>query len=157
VFDNGEAPARHIGDGGYLFSTNGALRTSATYPCVLDCADPLQGKIAIQAQPKTPESISVTNVSSETIDLGGHVVKLHLGGARHRFIFGFPFAVGTLLAPGETLALLPDGRGALASQGLKTLDLGRGPNVMADGGNTVSLRSASDIVVACDAWGSARC
>jgi hypothetical protein len=155
VFDNGEAGGRHLGDGGYLFSGNGALRSSMTYPCVVSCADPLQGKISIVAHPTTPESISVTNTSAETVDLGGHVLNLHLNGEADRFIFGYPFSLGTLLPAGQTIVIQPDGRPSQDGQGLKFL--GRGPNVMADGGNTVSLRSSTDIVVACDAWGRARC
>jgi hypothetical protein len=155
VFENGAAPRKHVGDGGYLFSPNGALRSATTYPCVVACTDPLQGKVALTAHPTTPESIDVTNVSGETVDLGGHVLNLHVRGKANTFIFGYPFALGTLLAPGQTLTFLPGGSRAGDGPGLK--HLGRGGDVMADGGNAVSLRSATDIVVACTAWGSARC
>jgi len=60
-----------------------------------------------------------------------------------------------VLEPGETLEVHVDG-----SPGDDTrLDryLGRGPYRLADGGNVVSLRSMTDIVVACAAWGDASC
>ena len=83
------------------------------------------------------------------------MVKLHLGGAPDKFIFGHPFDAGSVLAPGERLTIwmdrAPDGDNRLARS------LNRGAYVLADGGNTVSLRSATDVQIACAAWGRARC
>ena len=45
----------------------------------------------------------------------------------------------------------PDGDGRL------TRSLNRGTYVLADGRNTVSLPSATDVQIACAAWGRARC
>ena len=51
--------------------------------------------------------------------------------------------------------MLPDGSPDLDTP--LERHLGRGPYVLTDGGNVVSLRSATDVVVACEAWGRSRC
>ena len=154
VFENADFK-RHSGDGGYLFDPHGDLRASSIYPCVVSCDDPLRGAVKLTVRPTTPESITVANVSGGPVDLSGYLVKLHLGGAADKFIFGHPLADGTVLAPGERLDLwmqdAPDGEGPLARS------LRRGAFVLADGGNAVSLRSATDVQIACAAWGRSRC
>ena len=154
VFENADAQ-RHSGDGGYLFDTDGDLRASSIYPCVVGCDDPLRGAVQLSVRPTTPESITLTNVSAGTVELSGYLVKLHLGGAVDKFIFGYPLPDGTQIAPGQRLHLwmdsAPDGESAFVRS------LRRGAAVLADGGNTVSLRSTTDVQIACDAWGSARC
>ena len=154
VFENADSK-RHSGDGGYLFDFQGDLRASSIYPCVVACQDPLRGAVQLSVRPTTPESVTIRNVSAGTVDLTGYLVKLHLGGAADRFIFGHSLADGTLLAPGEDLSLwmqdAPDGDGPLARS------LRRGAHVLADGGNAVSLRSDTDVQIACAAWGRARC
>jgi endonuclease YncB( thermonuclease family) len=154
VFENADFK-RHSGDGGYLFDPQGDLRASSIYPCVVACDDPLRGAVQLSVRPTTPESVTIANVSGSTVDLSGYLLKLHLGGAADKFIFGYPLADGTSLAPGERLNLwmqhAPDGDGRLA------FSLGRGAFVLADGGNAVSLRSATDVQIACAAWGRARC
>ncbi len=154
VFENASG-ARGIGDGGYLFDPQGDLRTSAIYPCLGQCDDPLRGAVRIDVQPRTPESIRLTNVSPSPVDLDGYLVKLHLGGAAERFIFGHPLGSGSRLDPGERMTLSMGGSSDDDERLLRYL--GRGSYVLADGGNVVSLRSPNDAVVACEAWGSARC
>jgi endonuclease YncB( thermonuclease family) len=154
VFENPDG-RKGTGDGGYLFDPRGNLRASMTYPCAVACGSPLQGRVRLTVQPKTPETINVTNVSGEPVDLAGHLLKLHLKGMPRKFIWGYPFGAGSVLAPGETLQVHPDGSPERNSR----LDrfLGRGQFVLTDGGNVVSLRTASDVVVACEAWGRSRC
>lgn len=154
VFENATG-GRSIGDGGYLFDPQGDLRTSAIYPCLTSCEDPLRGAVRLDVEPTTPERITLTNASASPIDLDGYLVKLHLGGASERFIFSLPLRSGSRLEPGERLTLYMGGSPADDERLVRYL--GRGSYVLADGGNTVSLRSASDAIVACDAWGSARC
>ena len=60
-----------------------------------------------------------------------------------------------MLAPGETLTILPDG--APERDTRLERHLGRGPYILTDGGNVVSLRSATDVVVTCTAWGRYHC
>ena len=68
-------------------------------------------------------------------------------------MFGYPFGAGSVLAPGETLRVLP-GSG---SDSRLERHLGRGDHVLADGGGIVSLRTLTDIVTTCEAWGRERC
>ena len=144
-----------VGDGGYLFDPRGNLRASMIYPCVDACSDPLQGQVQLSVHPTAPESISVTNTAAGPIDLAGHVVKLHLDGERSRFIWGYPFGPGSVLAPGETVQVHIDG--SPSDDTRLERHLGRGPYRLTDGGNVVSLRSLTDVVVACADWGDARC
>ena len=154
VFENSDG-LKATGDGGYLFDPRGNLRSSMIYPCVVDCASPLAGKVRLTVHPTTPESIAITNVSAEPVDLAGSLLKLHLNGMPKKFIWGYPFGAGTLLAPGESVQVLPDGSPDLDTP--LERHLGRGPYVLTDGGNVVSLRSATDVVIACEAWGRSRC
>jgi endonuclease YncB( thermonuclease family) len=153
AFENVTGARRHMGDGAYLFDADGDLRASTIYPCVAGCSDPLAGRVRLAVQPRRDEAIEVTNTSGEAIDLAAHTVKLHLRGSRDRFVFGYPFGAGSVLAPGETLRVLP---GAGSDSGLER-HLGRGDRVLADGGGIVSLRTLTDIVTTCEAWGRERC
>jgi endonuclease YncB( thermonuclease family) len=144
-----------VGDGAYLFDPRGNLRASMIYPCAGSCASALSGKVRVTVHPTTPESISVWNVSGEQVDLAGHVLKLHLSGKANQFIWGYPFGAGSVLAPGEALTVHPDGSPAGSTRTDRFLGLG--PYRLTDGGNVVSLRSATDVVVACRAWGRSSC
>ena len=154
VFENASGDKRSTGDGGYLFDRDGDLRAHSTYPCMHACDDPLRGKVQVTAHPTGPEHVTIANASAETVDLDGYLLKLHLAGAADKFIFGFPLA-GTQLAPGESLQVLMDG--SPRDDHRLVRHLGRGRYVLADGGNVVSLRSPTDVVVGCSAWGRARC
>ena len=153
VFEN--ADGKGVGDGGYLFDPRGNLRASMIYPCRVACSSALSGKVRIDVHPTTPESIAITNVSGEAIDLAGSLLKLHLTGLRSTFIWGYPFGAGSVLQPGETLRVIPDG----APENSTRLErfLGRGPYILTDGGNVVSLRTANDFVIACQGWGTKHC
>jgi hypothetical protein len=144
-----------MGDGAYLFDPQGDLRTSQIYPCIVACSDPLAGTIRVDVHPSTPESIRLTNVSGGPVDLGDHVLQFAMPGTRDSFVFGYPFGLGTVLAPGEAMTVLPGGS-RLLNVGL-TRQLGRGQYVLPDGGGSVSLRTATDIVTSCAAWGRGRC
>jgi endonuclease YncB( thermonuclease family) len=109
VFENATRDARHMGDGAYLFDPQGDLRSSQIFPCLVACVDPLQGKVRISSHPSTPESISITNVSGAPVDLGEHLVKLSLDGRPDQFIFSVAFDVGTVLGPGQTMRVVPQG------------------------------------------------
>jgi hypothetical protein len=64
-----------------------------------------------------------------------------------------PAEKGGPTAHGETLHVLPDS--GPDSRLVRHLD--RGQHVFSDGGGVVSLRTLTDIVTACTAWGSERC
>jgi hypothetical protein len=154
VFENAARDQRNIGDGAYLFDPEGDLRADFMYPCLVECVDPMEGKVRLDVQPKTPERISISNVSDTTVDLDGYIFKLHLTGQKDRFIWGYPLS-DARIEPGETLEIFPDGSPSRNERLRKYL--GRGMYVLTDGGNTVSLRTTSDIVVDCHAWGRASC
>ena len=154
VFENARDDGFHTGDGGYLFDPHGDLRAHSMYPCLVSCTDPLQGKVAIDAHPTGSESVSVRNVSAQTVDLDGYLVKLHLRGYKDQFIFSYPLR-NAVLAPGETLELRMGGSPSRDERLVR--HLGRGAYVLSDKGNAVSLRTANDIVVGCAAWGLASC
>jgi endonuclease YncB( thermonuclease family) len=153
AFENVTGPRRHLGDGAYLFDPDGDLRASMLYPCLTGCADPLTGRIRLDVQPRGREAIEIANTSGAAIDLAGRTVKLHVRGRRNAYVFGYPFGAGTLLAPGETLRVLPDS----GSDSRLVRHLGRGQHVLSDGGGTVSLRTLTDVVTTCTSWGSQRC
>jgi len=139
AFENVTHDSRHMGDGAYLFDPQGDLRASAIYPCMVDCTDPAQGNVALRVHPRTPESVDVVNTGGAPLDLGRYVLKIHDPGHPDVFVSGISFAPGSRLAPGQA----------------RHVPLG--PNVLRDSGNAVSLRTYTDIVLACAAWGSGRC
>jgi endonuclease YncB( thermonuclease family) len=143
------------GDGGYLFDPDGDLRAAFVFPCVVACSDPLAGRIRLTAQPRGDEWIGITNTSDAPVDLGDHLVKPHVRGAPGVFAFGYRFAPGTLLAPGETMRVAPGGRARDDSRLLR--HAGRSDRALADTGNAVDLRTADDQLTACVAWGAGRC
>ena len=140
VFENADG-RRHSGDGGYLFDPRGNLRASMIYPCLVGCTSALAGKVDVTVHPTTPESIAITNVSAEPVDLAGNLLKLHLNGMPKKFIWGYPFGAGTLLVPGESLRVLPDGSPALDTP--LERHLGRGP-YRADGRRQRGLPALGD-------------
>ena len=144
-----------MGDGGYLFDPGGDLRAHSIYPCVVACADPLAGRVRVTAHPSRPESIAIENTSGGPVDLGGHLVKLHLYGRPDAFVFGYPFEPGTVLRPGETMRVLPQGSRDDDTALVRHLD--RPDYAMPDGRGSVSLRTATDIVTACATWGGGSC
>ena len=155
VFEKVTHDRRQMGDGGYLFDPQGDLRAAMTYPCVFACVDPLKGKVRVDVHPRSPESIEIVNVSGGPVDLAGHTVKLHLIGHRDAFVFGYPFRPGSIVGAGQTMTILPDGSPSRDTALVR--HLGRGPHVLTDGGNAVSLRTMTDLVTYCTAWGNTHC
>jgi hypothetical protein len=155
AFENVTAGSGAMGDGAYLFDPQGDLRAWEIYPCLVACSDPLAGRVRLAVEPLRNESISVTNTSGFPIDLGGHLLKLHNAGKPDQFVFGYPFTLGTVLAPGETMQLDPGG--SPSDDTRLQRHAGRGPFVLADGRGVVSLRTTDDLVTACEAWGDAAC
>ena len=155
AFENVTRDARALGDGGYLFDPQGDLRLSSIYPCVLSCSDPAVGRVALDVHPSGSESAEVTNTGSDDLDLFGYLLKLHHPDLKDQFIASYQFARGTVLAPGETLRV--DLTGSRSDDTRLRRHWPIGPNILRDGEGAMSLRTFTDIVVTCDAWGRGHC
>ena len=156
VFENVTYDRRHMGDGGYLFDPQGDLRALSIYPCVLGCVDPLQGKIRLWVHPTTPEYMTLTNTSGAAVDLQGYILKEHLRGYSHKYVFGYQFGTDSVLDPGETMQIWVQGSRAHSSRLVKFI--GRPQQyVLADGGNAVDVRTDTDIGITCYRWGNGVC
>ena len=65
VFENASYDEDAMGDGAYLFDPLGNVRATMVYPCRDQCSDPLQGAVALSADPNgRRESVTITNVSA---------------------------------------------------------------------------------------------
>ena len=123
------------------------------YPCLLSCTDALLDRVRLRARARAPESISVSNVGGEPLSLAGHQLKLHHPEHRGRFITAYPFGREPVLQPGDTLDLRLEGR----AEGPLERSWPIGPFKLRDREGAVSLRTFTDIVIACEAWGAGRC
>jgi micrococcal nuclease len=136
------------GDGGYLFDSKSNLRAWMQYPCRWNCVDPLQGKVRLSASPGgNPEYVLLRNVSSDPVNLHDYVLGLPF----HAYEFG----AGSVLDPGRTMRVDVQGNPSRSTPTHRIYGYNR--PLLSDGGQTVVLRSYSDVIVACDAWGSFSC
>jgi hypothetical protein len=136
------------GDGGYLFDPKSNLRAWMQYPCVWNCVDPLQGKIRLTASPGgNDEYVLLRNLSDAPVDLRDYVVGLPF----HAYELG----ANSVLDPGRTMRVDVQGDPSRSTPLHRYYGYGR--PLLADGGQKVVLRSYSDVIVACDAWGSFHC
>jgi endonuclease YncB( thermonuclease family) len=152
AFENVTHDRKAMGDGGYLFDPQGDLRAWEMYPCLVGCSDTLAGAVSLDVQARgKPEQIEIRNVSPTPIDLGDHVLQERVLSTRDSYIFTHAFTWGTVLAPGDTMTLVP-GAGRDGNVGLGTRISG-----FADGGGQITLRSQTDVRTACAAWARGHC
>jgi endonuclease YncB( thermonuclease family) len=147
VFDNASRGGHGNGDGAYLFDPEGDLRAWMIYPCRYNCVDPYQGAVKVTGHPRGSESVSVENIGASPIDLEGY----QLTSRPH----SYAFPAGSVLQPGETLKVKVRGSPAEDTPTLKHWDMD-GP-ILGNDGDSVKISTFTDIVLACDAWGSASC
>ncbi len=147
VFENVTVDGTEMGDGAYLFDPLGNMRATMIYPCGPACTDPLQGAVALAAQPRGTEHVTLTNLAAGPIDLEGHAIKT---GA-----YSYHFGQATLLNPGETLRL--DVGGAPEEDLPLEHHWGIADPILYNVGGVVRLVSYSDVTVACTAWGTRTC
>jgi endonuclease YncB( thermonuclease family) len=147
AFENDSYDTRGMGDGGYLFDPQGDLRASMVYPCRVACADPLQGAFEIDAHYKSPEEVRLRNVTGVPLDLDGYRLD--------SFPDGYVFGPGTVVQPNETLRMIVNGDPADDSRLVK--HWGKRGEILANRGDKVTLRTLTDIVLACQAWGDLSC
>jgi hypothetical protein len=146
VFQNVER-RRGLGDGGYLFDREGDLRVYMMYPCLVACRDPLRGQVTVRAFPKAPEKVLLRNVGSASANLEGYVVD--------NPPYNYSFPEGIVLLPGEALRLIV--KGSPGSSTRLTRYWGKSKYILNDSGDSVALRTQTDITIDCNAWGRARC
>ncbi len=141
-----------IGDGAYLLDRSNAYRAWTEYPCTIDCADPLQGKVRIIAvNPKAPpgspakranyEYVLLKNVSGQPAYLDGAFLR--------RQISTYTFLPGTVMAPGSTLRVRI-GRGKPTAT---TQYWGRTSTLLNDQRDSVQLYSATNVLISGKRWG----
>jgi endonuclease YncB( thermonuclease family) len=137
----------NTGDGAYLFDPDGDLRASMVYPCVVSCTDPAQGAFTVTAQPRGAENVRVRNLSDRPIDLYGYALA--------KKSYSYAFGPGSIVQPGETMVV--DVGGDPAADTRLRRHWGLSSTILRDRGDAIALETFSEIVLACDAWGSASC
>jgi endonuclease YncB( thermonuclease family) len=148
VFDNAPHNGKGEGDGAYLFDPEGDLRNYLMYPCRRNCTDPLENAVKVSAAyRRSREYVTFENVSPGPIDLEGYRVDSKP--------YGYTIGADSVLQPGEQLRLNVEGDPAEDTHLEKNWDLDHA--ILAGGGDRVRLQTLTDIVVGCDAWGSASC
>lgn len=146
VFEN-VVRAKGIGDGAYLFDPDGDLRVWRLYPCYVDCAEPLKGKVDLTVNEISPESAQIANTSTGAIDLSEYEVE--------SAPYFYEFTRGTVLQAGETLTLVVEQDPSSDTQFMK--GWGFNQPLFGDKKDVVTLRNPLGAPVVCDAWGGARC
>lgn len=136
-----------LGDGAYLFDPQGDLRAWMIYPCRYACTNPLQGALVLAAHPRGSEYVTIQNVSGFPIDLEGY--ELTTPGA------SYPFPADSTIDPGETMRVDVFGSADGDTRLEKHMD--EGDPILPDKKGAVQVRTFTDIVAACDSWGSATC
>ncbi len=150
VFEN-VSRTTGLADGAYLFDPQGDLRSSVVYPCRVSCADPLARRIALAAVYDPPgadtaarEHVLVTNRSPAPAVLEGYQLW--------SWPYGYTFPPGSWLRAGESLRVsLGSGRPSRLAHHWRL-----GVPALGNAGDSVALRSSSNVLVACRAWGSMR-
>jgi endonuclease YncB( thermonuclease family) len=147
VFENISGDDRGMGDGAYLFDPQGDIRAQMIYPCRINCADPFQGQISIDVNPKKDEIITLRNNATSPIDLENYSLKSKP--------YSYAFPQGSILQPGETMRISTQGDPADDTQFDKFW--GMTSQILNNGGDSVVLLSYTDVRLACTAWGSKSC
>jgi hypothetical protein len=148
VFENATRNENAMGDGAYLFDPLGNVRALMVYPCTVACSDPLQGAVAITAEPAVRrESVTLSNLTAGPIDLGGYVLKSPP--------FSYHFGAGSVLQPGESMRILVGGAPEDDQPLLKHWGIAR--PILRNAGDVVRLSTYSDITLACTVWGDRSC
>ena len=147
IFEN-TGDKNQLGGGAYLFDPQGDLRLAELYPCLVGCADPLDGAIKLSVQPRSQrEWVDISNVSSTPADLYGYqLIK-----PGYQYIFDS----NSVLQPGERLRLY--GGGNPSNDSRLTRYWGINHPMYADSGGNILLRNFRDQTLACDAWGGGHC
>jgi endonuclease YncB( thermonuclease family) len=139
VFENVEV-RKGAGDGGYLFDPRGNLRSLLIYPCFVACKDILAGNARMKVHASKPEYIEVHNTGSVSLDLLGYSIRLRNHGQPEQYVFSSLLGLGAVILPGGVYTYTPEKENALS-----------------DNGGVVELRSLTNVLADCVAWGFGRC
>ena len=101
VREHRRATTAAFGDGAYLFDPQGDIRAWMIYPCRIGCADPNQGQVSIDVNPKKDEIITLRNNATWAIDLENYQLKSKP--------YSYAFPPGSILQPGETMRISTQG------------------------------------------------
>ena len=155
VFENVTGAPTWFGDGGYLFDRDGDLRARFHYPCLVACADPLAGKVAVTKVVSDAPGSDATNPNGEEVQLrnvGTRTVQLE-GYQLWNAPYGYAFGPNSRLAPGETVRVRV-GRG---TETRLSKFWGKSAGILDNGGERVVLQTFGMVRISCKAWGTVRC
>jgi hypothetical protein len=147
VFENASKAYPDIGDGAYLFDPQGDIRAWMIYPCKVGCSNPAKGSIAISAQPRKDEYVSLTNTGGAPIDLEPYVLKTPP--------YSYAFAQGTVLGPGQTIRVHTEGDPSDDTATDKYW--GMSNQILNNSGDVARFETYNDIEIACTAYGTKSC
>jgi hypothetical protein len=165
-FQNAGRGKRQPGDGAYLFDPNLEMRAHVQYPCRVQCAEPLRGKVAVFAHYRgSDEWIKVKNVSGQPVNLDQYEIE--------NAPWFFEFGRGTVLQPHRALILFVDEPGRVKTRDGRTVKAtpgvppfgdvsffrswGSSALILADKGDVVTLRNPLGAPVTCFSWGRKTC
>jgi len=138
-----------VGDAAYLIDPDWDIRAYFTYPCVVACSDPLQGRIdmtvnadAVGHEDTNPngEWINITNRSAESFNLHGYLIR---NAAKD-----YEFPTNSRIDPGERLRLYV-GPG---NDSRLTKHWGRSEGILGNDTDEVEIVTFDEIVVAAFSW-----
>jgi hypothetical protein len=147
IFENVKGGTSHSGDGAYLFDPDGDLRAYAQYPCEIGCDEPLLWKVVIGVHPTAPESITVANISAETVNLYEYEIE--------NVPYFYEFRPTAFLQPGAATTVYVGASSRLDAPFVKGWGL---PSFILDNeSDVVTLRNPIGAPFACVAWGGDSC
>lgn len=142
--------SKAMGASAYLLDPQGDFRAWFSYPCVVSCTDPLQGRLTVGAiDPAGAESVDFTLAATGgRVYLERYVAKV--GYRRYRF------PSGSYLDPGETLRLVMGADPGGTADRLHHFWNQPTPILGSSGGKIV-VETYRTVRITCKAYGTERC
>ena len=141
---------RHKGEGdeAFLLDPDGDFRAWSDYPCVLNCADPLQSRVRMTVHySQKYEWVRIRSKNTRSaIWLGDYQIR--------SWPYTYVIRRGTFLRPGESL-IIHWGHGRHPTR-LRQYANDRTP-MLNDSGGRVDLSNLRDTKIVCVSWGSGSC
>ncbi len=143
--------AKFVGDGAYLLDRRTSVRFYDEYPCITDCADPLQGVTAITKVNRKSRSVVASRAANEEYVIikngGGAPVQLD-GYFLRRRVSTYPFPPGTRILPGAILTVRI-GKGSATPV---TQFWGRSAPLLSNQHDAVQLLSNKNVLISQKRW-----